>query len=120
MDFMVEGINVPLAFTISAKKELTDRYNNLASIGTALSVDNDDELARNASIIGSIMARAAYRQQKAKASIFGTEITAIQIDSDELYELLDEASTLQLVLAIVQTVKDAQQTLVEVKTPKKE
>ena len=113
MDFMIMGKKIPLAYTIGAKKELLAHFGDNEKLTTALLCDSDVELAERASAIGSIMAKAEWKRQKAQAVLFGTEVTAIHIEEADLFNMLDDASTLELVKAITETVREANKTTVQ-------
>ena len=113
MDFIIHGVSIPLAYTIRAKKALREEFDSPEALQTAFAVDNDVDLAFNASRIAAIMAEAEWYRQKAEAALLGTEITARRIPQDDLFSMLDPETTFELVKAITSTVKDANKTSVQ-------
>ena len=117
---LLDGIQIELEYTIGAKKELLNIFGSNDKLAAAFAVDNDVDLAENASKIGAAMAKAAYLRQKAQSDLLGTEITARVIDWETIFQLLDDEKTLSLVNAITATIKEANDTKVQVKAEKKE
>lgn len=113
MDFTIYGKRIPLAYTIGAKKDLLSRFGDSNKLASALTCETDVELAENAAAMGSIMAKAEWKRQKAQAALLGTDVTAIPIEEADLFEMLDGASVLELVKAITGTVLAANKTTVE-------
>lgn len=113
MDFTFKGVSIPLAYTIRAKKALREEFDSPEALSQAFAVDNDVDLAFNASRIAAIMAEAEWYRQKAEAALLGTEITARRIPQDDLFAMLDTDSTVDLVKAITSTVLDANKTSVQ-------
>ena len=118
MDFELMGVKFPLAYTIGAKKDMLDEFGSQDKVASAFAVDNDVDLAQNAARMGVIMIKAEYLRQKAKNSLLGEEVTAKLIDYDTLFNLLDEEKTLDLIRAITQTVREANESSVKVKEEK--
>ena len=113
MDFIIKGVSIPLAYTIRAKKALREEFDSPEALQRASAVDNDVDLAFNASRIAAILAEAEWYRQKAEAGLLGTEITARRIPQDDLFSMLDTDTTLELVRAITQTVTEANKTSVQ-------
>lgn len=113
MDFIIKGVSIPLAYTIRAKKALREAFDSPEALQQAFAVNNDVDLAFNASRIAAIMAEAEWYRQKAEAGLLGTEITARKIPQDDLFSMLDDETTLELVKAITRTVTEANKTSVQ-------
>lgn len=113
MDFTIKGVSIPLAYTIRAKKALREAFDSPEALQQAFAVNNDVDLAFNASRIAAIMAEAEWYRQKAEAGLLGTEITARKIPQDDLFSMLDDETTLELVKAITRTVTEANKTSVQ-------
>lgn len=120
MDFTVNGVRIPLAYTIWAKKELTEAFKDGMGVKNAFLADNDVDLAQNMAKMGSIMSRAYAMRQRSLAKLTGEEDDSNPIDEETLFEILDRDLTIELVKAITTTVADANRTTVEVKPEKKE
>ncbi len=120
MDFTVNGVRIPLAYTIWAKKELTEAFKDGMGVQNAFLADNDVDLAQNMAKMGSIMSRAYAMRQRSLAKLTGEEDDSNPIDEETLFEILDRDLTIELVKAITLTVADANKTTVEVKPEKKE
>lgn len=120
MDFTVNGVRIPLAYTIWAKKELTEAFKDGMGVQNAFLADNDVDLAQNMAKMGSIMSRAYAMRQRSLAKLTGAEDDSNPIDEETLFEILDRDLTIELVKAITLTVADANKTTVEVKPEKKE
>lgn len=120
MDFTVNGVRIPLAYTIWAKKELTEAFKDGMGVQNAFLADNDVDLAQNMAKMGSIMSRAYAMRQRSLAKLTGAEDDSNPIDEETLFEILDRYLTIELVKAITTTVADANKTTVEVKPEKKE
>lgn len=120
MDFTVNGVRIPLAYTIWAKKELTEAFKDGVGVQNAFLADNDVDLAQNMAKMGSIMSRAYAMRQRSLAKLTGSEDDSNPIDEETLFEILDRDLTIELVKAITTTVADANKTTVEVKPEKKE
>lgn len=120
MDFTVNGVRIPLAYTIWAKKELTEAFKDGMGVQNAFLADNDVDLAQNMAKMGSIMSRAYAMRQRSLAKLTGAEDDSNPIDEETLFEILDRDLTIELVKAITKTVADANKTTVEVKPEKKE
>lgn len=114
MDFIIHGVSIPLAYTIRARKALREEFDNSPeALQQAFAVDNDVDLAFNASRIAAILAEAEWYRQKAEAALLGTEITARRIPQDDLFSMLDTDSTIELVKAITRTVTEGNKTSVQ-------
>lgn len=113
MDFIIKGVSIPLAYTIRAKKALREEFDSPEALQQAFAVNNDVDLAFNASRIAAIMAEAEWYRQKAEAGLLGTEITARRIPQDDLFSMLDDETTLELVKAITRTVTEANKASVQ-------
>ena len=111
--FKLMGVEIPLAYTIGAKKELLEAFGNADKLQAAFLVESDVELAENAARIGSIMAKAELVRQKAQQALLGTEVTARAIPFEDLFALLDISSTLELIEAITSTVREANKTTIQ-------
>lgn len=120
MDFTVNGVRIPLAYTIWAKKELTEAFKDGMGVQNAFLADNDVDLAQNMAKMGSIMSRAYAMRQRSLAKLTGAEDDSNPIDEETLFGILDRDLTIELVKAITLTVADANKTTVEVKPEKKE
>ena len=120
MDFTVNGVRIPLAYTIWAKKELTEAFKDGMGVQNAFLADNDVDLAQNMAKMGSIMSRAYAMRQRSLAKLTGSEDDSNPIDEETLFGILDRDLTIELVKAITLTVADANKTTVEVKPEKKE
>lgn len=120
MDFTVNGVRIPLAYTIWAKKELTEAFKDGMGVQNAFLADNDVDLAQNMAKMGSIMSRAYAMRQRSLAKLTGEEDDSNPVDEETLFEILDRDLTIELVKAITLTVADANKTTVEVKPEKKE
>lgn len=120
MDFTVNGVRIPLAYTIWAKKELTEAFKDGMGVQNAFLADNDVDLAQNMAKMGSIMSRAYAMRHRSLAKLTGEEDDSNPIDEETLFEILDRDLTIELVKAITLTVADANKTTVEVKPEKKE
>lgn len=120
MDFTVNGVRIPLAYTIWAKKELTEAFKDGMGVQNAFLADNDVDLAQNMAKMGSIMSRAYAMRQRSLAKLTGEEDDSNPIDEETLFGILDRDLTIELVKAITLTVADANKTTVEVKPEKKE
>lgn len=108
--FNLMGIEIPLAYTIGAKKELLEEFGTADKLQAAFAVASDVELAENAAKIGSIMAKAELTRQRAEHMLLGTEITAREISEEDLFALLDIEKTLELIEAISSSVREANKT----------
>ena len=108
--FNLMGIEIPLAYTIGAKKELLEEFGTADKLQAAFAVASDVELAENAAKIGSIMAKAELTRQRAEHMLLGTEITAREISKEDLFALLDIEKTLELIEAISSSVREANKT----------
>jgi hypothetical protein len=108
--FNLMGIEIPLAYTIGAKKELLEEFGTADKLQAAFAVTSDVELAENAAKIGSIMAKAELTRQRAEHMLLGTEITAREISAEDLFALLDIEKTLELIEAISSSVREANKT----------
>ena len=108
--FNLMGIEIPLAYTIGAKKELLEEFGTADKLQAAFAVASDVELAENAAKIGSIMAKAELTRQRAEHMLLGTEITAREISAEDLFALLDIEKTLELIEAISSSVREANKT----------
>lgn len=115
MDFNLMGVNIPLAYTIGAKKALLEAFGSADALQSAFMVDNEVDLAVNAAKIGSIMSNAEYLRQKAQNVLLGTEVTAKPIKEEDLFALLDVQSTLKLVESITETIRESNKTTIQVK-----
>ena len=111
--FKLMGVEIPLAYTIGAKKELLEAFGNADKLQAAFLVESDVELAENAARIGSIMAKAELVRQKAQQALLGTEVTARAIPFEDLFALLDISSTLELIEAISSTIREANKTTIQ-------
>lgn len=111
--FNLKGVDIPLAYTIGAKKELLEAFGTNDKLQAAFLVESDVELAENAARIGSIMAKAEYVRQKAENALLGTEITARVISYEDLFALLDISSVLELIEAISSTIREANKTAIQ-------
>lgn len=108
--FNLMGVDIPLAYTIGAKKELLEAFGSSDKLQAAFAVTSDIELAENAARIGSIMAKAEMMRQKAEHVLLGTEITAREIPYEDLFALLDIEKTMELIEAISSTIREANKT----------
>lgn len=111
--FNLMGVDIPLAYTIGAKKDLLEAFGSADKLQAVFLVESDVELAENAARVGAIMAKAELMRQKAENALLGTEITAKAISYEDIFALLDVAKTVELVDAITSTIKDANKTTVQ-------
>ena len=108
--FNLMGVDIPLAYTIGAKKELLEAFGSSDKLQAAFAVTSDIELAENAARIGSIMAKAELVRQRAEHVLLGTEMTAREISYEDLFALLDIEKTMELIEAISSTIREANKT----------
>lgn len=108
--FNLMGVDIPLAYTIGAKKELLEAFGSSDKLQAAFAVTSDIELAENAARIGSIMAKAELVRQRAEHVLLGTEMTARDISYEDLFALLDIEKTMELIEAISSTIREANKT----------
>lgn len=119
MDFTIQGIRIPMGYTIWAKREIQKAFKDVSGIQKAFLAETDVELAENMSKIGSILSKAYAMRAKTMEKLTGEPDDSNAIEEDELFSLLDRDSTLELVKCVSNTVASANKTEVEVKPEKK-
>lgn len=119
MDFVLEDVRIPLAYTIWAKRELLKRFKDPQGIQSAFAVTDEIELSENMSAIGSIFSQAYSLRKKARCVITGEVDDSKPISEEDLFSLLDRDATLSLIEAISSTVSEGNKTTVETKTTEK-
>lgn len=117
MVFETNGIRIPLAYTLWAKREILKQFKDADGVQKAFSAGDEVELAENMAIFGSIMSKA-YDMRTRLLNPSGND--AHPIESDDLFSLLTRAEVMQLVDAISKTVAEGNDTSVEVKGEKKD
>lgn len=117
MVFETNGIRIPLAYTIWAKREILKHFSDADGVQRAFAVTDEVELAENMAIFGSIMSKAYDLRNKL---LNPSSNDAHPIESDDLFSLLTREEVLKLVEAISTSVAEANQTMVEVRSEKKE
>lgn len=120
MDFTIEGIRIPLAFTLLAKKRLLEEFGSPELLQAAFTPEDESELAWNMARIASIMADAYHRRKVTLGKLNGEEDDSHPIDAEDLFSLLDREKNLELVESITRTVSEANKASVEVVPEKKE
>ena len=71
MDFTVNGVRIPLAYTIWAKKALTEAFKDGMGGRNAFLADNDVDRAQKMAKVGSVMSRAYAMRQSSRAQLTG-------------------------------------------------
>lgn len=117
MVFESNGIKIPLAYTIWAKREMLKQFEDADGIQKAFVASNEVELAENMSIFGSIMSKAYDMRNKV---LNPSSNDAHPIESDELFSIMTREDVMKLVEAISSTVAEANKTTIESKSEKKE
>lgn len=120
MDYTIEGIRIPLAYTLLAKKKMLEEFGSAEQIQLAFQPGDESDLAWNMSRIASIMAEAYHRRSITLGKLMGTEDDSHPIDAEDLFSLLDREKTLELVESITKTVAESNKASVEVMPEKKE
>lgn len=117
MVFETNGIRIPLAYTIWAKREILKQFKDVDGVQKAFVAEDDVELAENMAIFGSIMSKAYYQRKKL---LDPSNNDGHPIESDDLFSILVGEDILKLVDAISKSVAEANQTTIETISEKKE
>lgn len=117
MVFETNGIKIPLAYTLWAKREILKHFKDADGVQKAFAAESEVELAENVAIFGSIMSKA-YDLRMKLLDPAGNDSNPV--DSEALFSLLTREEMLKLYEAITASVAEANQTSVEVKGEKKD